>query len=85
MIYQTPWRRDGKIAGLVEISMIIPDTLPHYTKRHEGVACTACPASFGSEKSNIRLMRKPSSPGLSLMLSGFVPTAPLLEGFVSPA
>lgn len=32
MIYQTPWRRDGKIAGLVEISMIIPDTLPHYVR-----------------------------------------------------
>ena len=36
MIYQTPWRRDGKIAGLVEISMIIPDTPPHYIRDMKG-------------------------------------------------
>ena len=33
MIYQTPWRRDGQIAGLVEISMIIPATLPHHIRK----------------------------------------------------
>lgn len=32
MIYQTPWRKDGIIAGLVEISMIIPDDMPHYNR-----------------------------------------------------
>lgn len=32
MIYQTPWRIDGKIAGLVEISMEIPDDMPHYDR-----------------------------------------------------
>ena len=32
MIYQTPWRRDGEIAGLVEISMVIPEQLPHYDR-----------------------------------------------------
>lgn len=32
MIYQTPWCRDGKIAGLVEISMPIPEALPHYIR-----------------------------------------------------
>lgn len=32
MIYQTPWRRDGKIAGMVEISMVIPEDLPHYIR-----------------------------------------------------
>lgn len=32
MIYQTPWRRDGKIAGMVEISMVIPDSMPHYDR-----------------------------------------------------
>lgn len=32
MIYQTPWRKDGKIAGMVEISMIIPDEMPHYIR-----------------------------------------------------
>ena len=32
MIYQTPWRRDGRIAGMVEISMVIPDEMPHYDR-----------------------------------------------------
>jgi len=32
MIYQTPWRKDGQIAGLVEISMAIPDEMPHYNR-----------------------------------------------------
>lgn len=32
MIYQTAWRRDGKVAGLVEISMVIPQEMPHYVR-----------------------------------------------------
>ncbi|MCM1004750.1 MAG: PAS domain-containing protein [Prevotella sp.] len=32
MIYQTPWRKDGVIAGMVEISMIIPKEMPHYVR-----------------------------------------------------
>ena len=32
MIYQTPWKRDGKVAGMVEISMVIPEDLPHYQR-----------------------------------------------------
>lgn len=32
MIYQTPWRRDGCIAGMVEISMVIPEEMPHYDR-----------------------------------------------------
>lgn len=32
MIYQTPWRKDGKIAGMVEISMVIPEEMPHYIR-----------------------------------------------------
>ena len=32
MIYQTPWRKDGKIAGMVEISMVIPTEMPHYIR-----------------------------------------------------
>lgn len=32
MIYQTPWRRDGQIAGMVEISMVIPEEMPHYDR-----------------------------------------------------
>ncbi len=32
MIYQTPWRRDDRIAGMVEISMVIPEQMPHYDR-----------------------------------------------------
>lgn len=32
MIYQSAWRKCGKVAGLVEISMVIPDELPHYDR-----------------------------------------------------
>lgn len=32
MIYQTAWRVDGKVAGLVEISMVIPSDMPHYIR-----------------------------------------------------
>lgn len=32
MIYQTPWRKNGVIAGMVEISMVIPTDLPHYIR-----------------------------------------------------
>lgn len=33
MIYQTPWRQNGRIAGMVEISMVIPDDMPHYVRK----------------------------------------------------
>lgn len=32
MIYQTTWKRDGEVAGLVEISMVIPEEMPHYVR-----------------------------------------------------
>lgn len=32
MIYQTAWFQDGKVMGLVEISMVIPDEMPHYVR-----------------------------------------------------
>lgn len=32
MIYQTPWRENGEIKGLVEISMVIPEDMPHYVR-----------------------------------------------------
>lgn len=32
MIYQTAWRENGIVCGLVEISMILPDVLPHYVR-----------------------------------------------------
>lgn len=32
LIYQAPWFRDGKIAGLVELSLVIPADLPHFVR-----------------------------------------------------
>ena len=32
MIYQTVWKENGEVAGLVEISMVIPENLPHYIR-----------------------------------------------------
>jgi hypothetical protein len=32
MIYQAPWRKEGKIAGIVELSMEIPAQMPHYVR-----------------------------------------------------
>lgn len=33
MIYQTAWRDEqGDVAGLVEISMVIPEDMPHYIR-----------------------------------------------------
>lgn len=33
LIYQTPWRKDGKIAGLVEFSIPLPEDMPHYVRK----------------------------------------------------
>ena len=32
VIYQTAWLKDGKVAGIVEISMVTPDEMPHYVR-----------------------------------------------------
>lgn len=32
MIYQTAWKENAEVAGLVEISMVIPEDLPHYIR-----------------------------------------------------
>lgn len=33
VIYQTPWRRpDGTVGGMVEMSMIVADNMPHYNR-----------------------------------------------------
>ena len=32
MIYQTAWKDNGEVAGLVEISMVIPEDMPHYIR-----------------------------------------------------
>jgi transcriptional regulator with PAS, ATPase and Fis domain len=32
LIYQCPWYKDDKIAGLVEISLVIPEEMPHFVR-----------------------------------------------------
>lgn len=32
LIWQGPWRRDGQVAGLVELSLPIPAEMPHYDR-----------------------------------------------------
>lgn len=33
MIYQSAWKLDGEVGGIVEISMVIPAQLPHYIRK----------------------------------------------------
>lgn len=33
LIYQSPWYREGKFAGLVELSLEIPAELPHFIRK----------------------------------------------------
>ena len=35
MIYQTAWKQDGVVGGLVEISMEIPGEMPHYMRKYQ--------------------------------------------------
>lgn len=32
IIYQTPWYEDDEVAGLVEISIVLPAEMPHYVR-----------------------------------------------------
>jgi PAS domain S-box-containing protein len=32
LIYQSPWYHDGRFAGLVEISIELPESLPHFRR-----------------------------------------------------
>lgn len=32
LIFQTPWRQDGEVGGLVEFSFVLPDEMPHYDR-----------------------------------------------------
>jgi PAS domain-containing protein len=32
LIYQTPWYRDGKYAGFIELSLEIPKEMPHFIR-----------------------------------------------------
>lgn len=33
LIYQTPWHKDGKFAGLVELSLELPTEMPHHVRK----------------------------------------------------
>ena len=32
LIYQTPWFDGGEVCGLVELSIVIPEEMPHYDR-----------------------------------------------------
>jgi len=32
LIHQVPWYRDGVFAGVVELSLLLPETLPHFVR-----------------------------------------------------
>lgn len=32
LIYQAPWRKEGVIAGLVELSLVLPAEMPHFKR-----------------------------------------------------
>jgi transcriptional regulator with PAS, ATPase and Fis domain len=33
LIYQTPWYDGGAVAGLVELSIVLPDAMPHHVRK----------------------------------------------------
>lgn len=33
LIFQTPWKEDGEVKGLVEFSFVLPDEMPHYERK----------------------------------------------------
>ena len=37
LIYQAPWYEDGEYRGLVELSLVLPDPLPHFIRSETGV------------------------------------------------
>jgi PAS domain S-box-containing protein len=32
LIYQTPWYQDGRYAGFIELSLVIPFEMPHFVR-----------------------------------------------------
>jgi len=32
LIYQTPWYRNGKYSGFMEMSIVIPESVPHFNR-----------------------------------------------------
>ncbi|MDD4005099.1 MAG: PAS domain-containing protein [Elusimicrobiaceae bacterium] len=33
LIYQAPWRKDGKFGGIVELSLELPAEMPHHVRK----------------------------------------------------
>lgn len=33
MIFQSAWSEEGRVAGILEISMVIPEEMPHYIRK----------------------------------------------------
>jgi transcriptional regulator with PAS, ATPase and Fis domain len=33
LIYQTPWRENGEVKGLIEFSFVIPSEMPHFVRK----------------------------------------------------
>lgn len=33
MIYQSPWFENGEFAGYVELSLVLPDVMPHFVRK----------------------------------------------------
>lgn len=33
MIYQCPWFKEGMVMGLVEISLVLPEEIPHFVRK----------------------------------------------------
>jgi transcriptional regulator with PAS, ATPase and Fis domain len=33
LIYQSPWYKEGKFAGLIELSLVIPLEMPHFVRQ----------------------------------------------------
>lgn len=33
LICQTPWYTDGKVSGLVELSLVLPEQMPHFVRK----------------------------------------------------
>jgi predicted RNA methylase len=46
LIYQAPWKREGVIAGVVEISLELPESMPHHDRDAEAALRVAA-AAFG--------------------------------------
>ncbi|OFZ45925.1 MAG: PAS sensor protein [Bdellovibrionales bacterium RIFOXYB1_FULL_37_110] len=32
LIYQTPWKKDGVVMGLMEFSIVLPEKMPHFIR-----------------------------------------------------